>query len=411
MKNVVGFENKKYGLLGEHLPHSFSPLIHSYFAHYPYELYEVQRDKLEKWVKNNDLAGYNVTIPYKAEIMKYCDELSDTAKKIGAVNTVLKRADGTLFGDNTDYFGFSCMIAKLGIDLRGKKAVVLGSGGASKTVQTVLSEQGAKVVVISRQGDDNYDNIQKHKDAVLIVNATPVGMYPDCPKSPVDLKVFESLQAVCDLIYNPAKTALLMQAESMGIKTSNGLLMLVAQAKRAVEIFRSVEINDGLIDNFTAKIADRVLNIVLIGMPGCGKSTVGKILSEITGRAFADSDEEIYKKTGKTPAQIIENFGVEEFRSIETEVLKELSKESGRILATGGGAVTVSENYPLLVQNSKIVFIERDLSLLATEGRPLSQNLSKLYEERLPLYKAFADVVVDGNRDARAVAEDIIEVF
>ncbi len=411
MNMFIGYKEKKYGLLGEHLHHSYSPLIHSYFSRYPYELYEVQRDELEDWVKNNDLAGYNVTIPYKQEIMKYCDELSETAKKIGAVNTVVKRSDGTLFGDNTDYFGFSYMLSELNVDVKGKKAVVLGSGGASKTVQTVLKEQGAEVVVISRKGEDNYDNIEKHKDAVLLVNATPVGMYPNCPESPVDLSVFENLQGVCDLIYNPAKTDLLLQAESFGIKFLNGLLMLVAQAKRTEEIFFSKKINDDIIKNFTDKIADRTLNIALVGMPGCGKSTVGKILSEITNRAFVDSDEEIFRRTGKTPAQLIEEFGESEFRRIETEVLKDLSKESSLVIATGGGVVTVPKNLILLMQNSKIVLIERDLDLLATDNRPLSKNLSKLYNKRKILYMAFADITVDGNKDARTVAEDIIEAI
>lgn len=411
MNDMTGFSDKKFGLLGEHLPHSYSPLIHSLLADYHYELCEVERENLGNWVRNNDLAGYNVTIPYKQEIMKYCDELSETAKKIGAVNTVLKRADGTLFGDNTDYFGFYYMLSKLNLDLKDKKAVVLGSGGASRTVQTVLKEQGAEVVIISRKGEDNYDNIHRHKDAVLLVNATPVGMYPNCPFAPVDLSVFENLQGVCDLIYNPAKTEILMQAEGMGIKTLNGLSMLVAQAKKAAEIFLSENIENSLIGEITKKISRDTLNIVLIGMPGCGKTTVGKNLSEKLCREFFDSDEEIKRFTDKSPSQIIKEEGEEVFRKIENIEIWKLSKESSKVIATGGGVVTVERNKELLKQNSVVVFIERDLSLLATEDRPLSVNLTELYKARLPLYKSFADITVDGNDSAQVVAERIIKAY
>ena len=404
-------KEKKYGLLGEHLTHSFSPLIHSRFGDYPYDLYEVERDELEKWVRSNDLAGYNVTIPYKQEIMKYCHVISEGAEKIGAVNTVVKCQDGTLFGDNTDYYGFSYMLSKLPVDVGGKKALVLGSGGASKTVQTVLSELGAQVVVVSRSGQDNYHNIANHKDAYLLVNTTPVGMYPHCPCSPVDLNVFENLSGVCDVIYNPAKTQLILQAEKLGIPTVSGLPMLVAQAKRAAEIFLMKEIDNSLIEKTEKEIASTTRNIVLVGMPGSGKTTVGKLAAKILGRRFTDSDEEIERVTGTTPSEIIRSKGEGEFRRIETQVLADICKESSLVIATGGGAVTVEDNKDLLRQNSVVVFIDRNTESLATDDRPLSVNLLELYKKRLPMYNSFAHIKVDGNKSADEVAEDVIKAF
>ena len=411
MNKLTGFSEEKFGLLGEHLSHSFSPEIHSLLADYDYKLYEVERETLGDWVRNNSLKGYNVTIPYKQEVMRYCDEISERAEEIGAVNTVVRRADGTLYGDNTDYYGFSYMISELALDIKGKKAVVLGSGGASKTVQAVLSKMGADVVVVSRSGEDNYSNIEKHKDAAVVVNATPVGMYPNCPDTVVDLSVFDNLQGVCDVIYNPAKTGLLLQADELGIPCVNGLSMLVAQAKAAAEIFMSVEIDNSCIETIEKEIASKTLNIILVGMPGCGKSTVGRIIAEKLSRKFFDTDEEIKRFTGKSPSEIIKGEGEEVFRRIEQLEVWKLSKESGLVIATGGGAVTVESNRKIMHQNSVVVFIERDISLLSTDDRPLSVNLSDLYTKRLPMYESFAHTRVDGNADARDVANRIICAF
>ncbi len=406
---LKGFESRKFGLLGEKLSHSFSPRIHSALADYPYGLYEVSRDELGLFMKDNDLAGFNVTIPYKEKVMKYLDDISHRALSIGAVNTVVKREDGTLFGDNTDYDGFLFMLSQLGVDVDGRKALVLGSGGASKTCCAVLREQGAEVVVISRSGEDNYTNIAKHSDACLIVNTTPVGMYPDTEESPLSLDEFTELQGVCDLIYNPLKTRLLLQAQERGIPCVNGLSMLVSQAKRAAEIFTDMEICDTVIDEITRSIADEKENIVLIGMPGCGKSTVGKILSKMLGKTFVDTDEEIQKITGSTPAEIITMQGEAEFRRIETEILSKIMKESSLVVATGGGVVTQPCNKYIIRQNARAVFIERDIEKLATEGRPLSVNLCALYDAREALYRDFADVFADGNGDAESVAKSIRE--
>ncbi len=411
MEKLTGYKDREYALLGEHLAHSFSPQIHSLLADYPYTLCEVKRENLAKWTQENTLCGYNVTIPYKQEIMGYCTELSEEAKKIGAVNTVVRRQDGTLFGDNTDYFGFSYMLSKLSLDIKGKKALVLGSGGASKTVQTVLAEQGAQVVVVSRNGKDNYDNIETHSDAVLLVNTTPVGMYPHNLKSPVDLRLFPMLQGVCDLIYNPARTALLLQAEELGIPFENGLSMLVAQAKRAAEIFLSAEIDNSVIENIRRDIAKSTGNVVLVGMPGCGKSTVGRLVAEVLGRPFKDADEEIKNFTGKSPSAIIKEEGEQAFRTVETQVLRNLCKESGMVIATGGGAVTQKENRDILRQNGVVVFIERDVKELSTQDRPLSVNLPDLYEKRLPMYENFAHISVDGNHSAQNVAGKVMSAF
>lgn len=411
MEYVNGFAGKKFGLLGEHLSHSFSPLIHSLLADYPYALYEVDRDVLGEWVKNNDLWGYNVTIPYKTEIMKYCDEISPQAQMIGAVNTVVRRSDGTLFGENTDYFGFSYMLSSLNIDVQGAKALVLGSGGASKTVCAVLKSQGADVVVISRNGENNYHNLHLHRDAVLIVNTTPVGMYPNTGVSPVDLSIFPQCKGVCDVIYNPAKTALILQAEELGIPFVNGLSMLVAQAHRACEVFTDSSISESVIERIRREVVSRTLNIVLVGMPGCGKSTVGRLVADSLSRPFVDADEEIEKTTGRTPAQIIKEEGEPAFRLVESQILKTLCKESGMIIATGGGAVTIPENKDVIRQNSVVIFLERNISVLSTEDRPLSTDLASMYQKRLPFYKDFSHITVDGNTDAQAVAQSVVSAF
>lgn len=408
---IKGFGELRCGLLGEKLSHSFSPQIHKRLADYSYVLCEVESNKLGDWVKRAELIAYNVTIPYKQEIMKYLSELSPAAEKIGAVNTVIRRTDGTLYGDNTDYYGFSYMLDSLRIDLMGKKALVLGSGGASKTVVTVLCERGAEVVVVSRGGENNYSNIEKHSDAVLVVNATPVGMYPNVEAELIDLSVFRELRGVLDLIYNPAHTKLLLQAETMGIPSLCGLSMLVAQAKRACELFTSSEISDTAIENVCSEIEFETQNVVLVGMPGCGKSSVGRAVADTLGRPFVDCDEEIKRRTGRSPSEIITEDSQERFRQIETDVLRDLCKMSGYVIATGGGAVTREVNRDVIRCNGKVIFLERDISKLARDDRPLSVDLPKLYEKRLPLYISFSDAQVDGNTDVKTASDRVIKAF
>lgn len=402
----------KCGLLGRKLGHSYSPEIHSYLADYSYALFEKEPEEIGDFLKNGDFAGINVTVPYKKEVIPYLDELSDRAKKLGAVNTIVRRG-GKLIGHNTDYFGFEMMLRRSGLAVSGKKALVLGSGGASNTAVAVLRESGANVVVISRSGENNYENLCLHADAALIVNTTPVGMYPHTGASPLELDLFPNLEGVLDVVYNPARTKLLLDAEDRGIAAENGLLMLVAQAKEASEWFTDSPISNDKIDEIHGILRQKMENIVLIGMPGCGKSTIGAALAEKTGRTVIDADAEIVRKAGKSIPVIFVESGEEGFRAIETEVLAELGKQSGLIIATGGGCVTRERNYPLLHQNGRIFWLTREIDMLPTDGRPLSQanKLGDMYQIRKPLYERFADAVIDNNGSTEATVAQILEVL
>ncbi len=401
---------KKYGLLGEKLGHSFSPRIHSLLFGYPYELVEVPRDRLEAFFETTDLAGFNVTIPYKKEVIPFCREISPQAKAIGSVNTVVRREDGSWYGDNTDYFGFVYMVRQSGVDVSGKKAVVLGSGGASLTVQAALKDLGAEVVVISRKGPDNYNNLERHEDSALIVNTTPLGMYPNNGEAPVDLKQFPKAELVLDLIYNPARTALLLQADRLGIPAYGGLSMLVAQAKKAGEIFTGKSLPNEMTEKVLGQISAETLNLALIGMPGCGKSTIGHLLAEQTGRPFVDLDAEIVKAAGRPIPEIFAAEGEGAFRKLETQVLREFSKRSGLVIATGGGIVTTPENRDLLKQNSRVIFLKRDLDRLPTDGRPVSQSnrLEDLLAQRRPFYETWSDLQADNNGDPAETLRQIL---
>ena len=386
----------KCGLLGRKLGHSYSPQIHGLLGDYSYALFEKEPEELASFLKNGDFTGINVTIPYKKDVLPYLDELSPAARKIGSVNTIVRRADGSLFGHNSDYFGFVSLVKHSGIAVEGKKVLVLGSGGTSNMVVTALRDLGAAPVVISRSGENNYGNLHLHSDASVIVNATPVGMYPNTSVSPIDLSRFPKLDGVLDVIYNPAKTQLLLDAEKLGIPHENGLWMLVAQAKEAAEYFTGKKLSDDMIARIHHKLSRQMKNIVLIGMPGCGKSTIGNLLARKLGRKFVDADEEIIQLAGKSIPEIFAQDGEEIFREWETMALEHLGKQSGFVIATGGGCVTRQGNYPALHQNGSIVWLERDLSLLPTDGRPLSQSnrLEEMYAVRKPLYEAFADVRV-----------------
>ena len=386
----------KCGLLGRKLGHSYSPAIHAHLGDYEYRLYEKEPEELECFLRNGDFTGLNVTMPYKQAVIPYLDELTPIAHEVDAVNTIVRR-DGKLIGANTDYWGFHTMVSKSGLDLRGKKCLVLGSGGASKVAQAVLRMCMADVVVISRSGENSYQNLHLHADAAIIVNATPVGMYPQTGVSPVDLDLFPHLEGVLDVIYNPARTQLLLDAEKRGIVAMNGLLMLVAQARDAANWFTDSIIPDAKITQIHALLRAQMENIILIGMPGCGKTTVGRLLAEVCRKVFVDADEEIEKLAKKSIPAIFAEDGEEVFRRYETQVLAELGKQSGLVIATGGGCVTRAENYPLLHQNGRIFWLQRDLAALPTEGRPLSVDLEKMYQARRELYRAFADAVVDNN--------------
>ena len=402
------------GLLGEKLGHSYSPQIHAELADYDYRLYEKAPDEVEDFVRHGDWHGLNVTIPYKKTVIPFCDELSETAATIGSVNTLKRRSDGTIFGDNTDAFGFETLLTQTIPDsIKGQKALVLGTGGASVTVCAVLRRHGAEVVTISRSGENNYENLDRHADARLLVNTTPVGMYPKNGVSPVDLALFPKLACVLDVVYNPARTALLLQAEKLSIPHAGGLTMLVAQAKRSSEIFLGNTLPDGEIARITKKLASSMQNIILVGMPGCGKSTVGALLAKRLGRPLLEADAELVKTAGMSIPAIFENESEPGFRRRETATLSELGKKSGAVISTGVGCVTRADNYPLLHQNGTIIWLRRDLKKLAREGRPLSlgADLSAMYAVREPLYASFADFTVDNTGTPEETVDAILEVL
>ena len=387
----------RYGLLGKTLSHSLSPRIHQYFGDYSYELIEKTEDELTAFFQDPPVQGMNVTIPYKKTVIPFCTELDETAQRLGSVNTI--RFDGkTVRGYNTDYFGFAYLLEQADIAVAGKKVVVLGSGGASATVCGVLRDNGARtVVVISRSGEDNYNNLERHRDADVVVNTTPVGMYPETAAAPVSLDCFPCCEAVVDVVYNPLRTRLLLDAGRRGIKTANGLSMLVAQGYRAAEIFLGQPLDKGLIEKATRELEQSFRNIVLVGMPGCGKSTQAILLAEALGRQAVDSDAVVEQRAGKPIPQIFAEQGEAAFRKQEAAVVQELGKRSGLIIATGGGAILTAENRDALRQNAVVVFLEKELEDLATDGRPLSRDMAALqamYEKRLPLYRKVADVTV-----------------
>lgn len=388
---------KRYGLLGKKLSHSLSPQIHAFFGDYPYDLIEKSEEELAALFVDPPVAAMNVTIPYKKTVIPFCTELDEVAKRIGSVNTI--RFDGeAVRGYNTDYYGFSYMLKRAEISVVGKKVLVLGSGGASATVCCVLEDQQAKsVVVISRSGEHNYGNLDRHRDAEIIINTTPVGMYPETAAAPVSLSAFPNCEAVVDLIYNPLRTRLLLDAERRELKTANGLAMLVAQGHRAAEIFFNKPLDIGLIENGLRGLEQEFRNIVLVGMPGCGKSTLARLLAQTLGKEAVDTDAAVEQNAGRSIPDIFAEQGEAAFRRLEAEAVQELGKGAGKVIATGGGAILTEENRNALRQNAVVVFLERQLDTLATNGRPLSKSreaIEELYKQRLPLYREVADVTV-----------------
>ena len=405
-----GYSDKRCGLLGEKLGHSFSPMIHGELADYSYDLVELPPDEVEAFVRSDKLDAYNVTIPYKKTVMPFLDEISDEAKAIGAVNTVVRR-DGRLYGYNTDYFGFCHMLDISGIKVSGKKAMVFGTGGASVTVCAVLRDRGVRELAVISIEDNTPENLAKHTDTEIIVNATPVGMYPHNGKSPVDLSLFPKCEGVLDVVYNPARTKLLLDAEERGIASCGGLTMLVAQAAKAFEFFTGECAEDGACERITKKIEGQTKNIILVGMPGCGKSTVGRLIAKALDRPFHDADDVFTKTYEVSPADVINTEGEPTFRDMEHRIAFELGKLSGTVIACGGGVVTREENYAALHQNGTIVFLERALENLTTKGRPLSQthSVETLYNNRIDKYRRFADVTVASTEIPHRTAELIIK--
>ena len=392
----------KYGLLGKKLGHSYSKTIHEAFAPYEYELLELTEEELDSFMRARSFCAVNVTIPYKETVMKYLDFIDEAAKQIGAVNTVVNK-DGVLYGYNTDFYGLRSLLLKNGFELSGKKVLILGSGGTSKTAEAVCRSLGGEAHVVSRSGKVNYENVLSLcGDSSYIINTTPCGMYPKNEGQALSLEGFKSLEGVADVIYNPLRTKLLLEAKEKGLRHCGGLYMLVLQAVKASELFLNREFPEKTGEEVYKKLLSQKENIVLTGMPGSGKTTIGKLISKKLSREFVDTDELIVKKAGMEITEIFSKFGEAHFRALESEVIGEVSKRTGLVVATGGGAVLKKENIAALRQNGRIFFLDRPLSqIIPTADRPLSNDemaLRKRFEEREPIYKSTCDeaVFVDG---------------
>lgn len=407
----------KYGLIGEHLKHSYSCEIHAQIADYEYELHELPPSGLGGFLKKREFNAINVTIPYKQDVIPYLDEISDTAKRIGAVNTIVNR-NGRLYGDNTDFAGMLALARHIGVDMKGRKVLILGTGGASKTGHALAEYMGAEsVYYVSRSGKDgsiSYEQaVTEHSDAQIIINATPVGMFPKQDGRPIDISAFPKLEGVIDAIYNPLRTNLILDAQERGIPAEGGLYMLSAQAVHASAVFRDIPLDESLVDKAFKSVKNDKQSIVLIGMPSSGKTTVGRILSEKCGKQLADTDEYIVRKIGMPISDFFAKHGEAEFRKIEKETVAELSATGGRIIATGGGAVLDAENVRALKQNGVLVFLDRrPENLVATDDRPLASRrsaLEKLYTERYDTYCAAAELHIDANTTPEAEADAILK--
>lgn len=391
----------KYGCIGKRLTHSFSKEIHSKLADYEYELIELNEDELDTFFSKKEFKAVNVTIPYKQTVIPYLDSMSDIAKRIGAVNTIVNKG-GKLRGYNTDYYGMKALTEKAGIDLNGKKVLILGTGGTSKTARVLAEDLGAsEIITVSRTRSENHitheQAVKNHSDAEIIINTTPAGMYPDCDSEPIDISVFGRLEGVVDAVYNPLRTNLVLNAKSKGIKAEGGLYMLVMQAVVAAEKFLDTRISEEIADKVFASVFASKESIVLTGMPSSGKSTIGRLLN-VDGFTFTDTDEEIEKRCGCTIRELIDSKGEKFFRDLEAEVIKDISSKGCQIISTGGGAVLREENIHRLRRNGKIFFINADPErLYPTDSRPLSDTkdkLKRLYNERIDIYKSTADVIV-----------------
>ena len=405
---------KQYGCIGKKLIHSFSKEIHAKLADYDYDLIELTEEEIAPFFDKRGFAAINVTIPYKQTVIPYLDWVSPIASRIGAVNTIVNK-EGRLYGYNTDYYGMKALMERVGIDLTDKKVLVLGTGGTSKTARVLAADLGAsQILTVSRRKTEAYmtyeEAVRDHNDAQVIINTTPVGMYPNCEEKPVDIACFPQLEGVMDAVYNPLRTNLILDAKQRGIKAEGGLYMLVMQAVVAVEHFLDTSIPKETADRVFAEIFATKENIVLTGMPGSGKSTVGKLL-DVEGFFFVDTDTEVEKRCGCSIKELIARKGEKYFRDLETEVIREIAAQSGQIIATGGGAILREENIRYLNRNGKLFFLDADPERLqATEDRPLSdtaEKLKHLYAERIGLYRSTAHVTVpdlgEGEEEAQYI--------
>lgn len=406
----------EYGLIGEKLGHSYSQMIHARLADYRYELKEVAPERLDAFIEARNFRGLNITIPYKQAVMKHCAELSPEAMEVGSVNTLIVRPDGSLFGHNTDIDGFIYMLRRGEIDPAGAKAVILGSGGTSLTARAALTRLGAReIVTVSRKGPVDYAALYaEHADAEILVNATPVGMYPKNGASPVELDRLPKVRGVADVIYNPEKTALILAAQAKGIPAVSGLSMLVAQAREAAELFAGHAIPAGRVEDIVSEIGAQTLNLILVGMPGCGKSTLGQAVAAALQREFVDCDAEIVCRAGKSIPEIFAQDGEGAFRALESGVLADVCRGHGLVISTGGGAVLRAENRDAMRQNGRVCLIRRALALLPRDGRPLSASedaVARLWEARRAAYETAADFPVENDGTVEEAAEKIREGF
>lgn len=389
-----------YGLIGAKLGHSYSKIIHEMLGRYTYNMYSFTPEEFASFMEKDDFSALNITIPYKKAVIPYCRQVSDLAMEIGAVNTVYHR-DGKLHGTNTDYIGFLYAASSAGISFEGRKVLILGNGGTSLTVRTAVRNQGAsEILITTRRGEEgciSYEDLKDHRDVEIIINTTPVGTYPDNGGRLINLAEFPACTGVIDVIYNPFATDLLQQAAELGIPHSNGLPMLVAQATAAAEYFTGEEGFSKENPRIIASLKKEIENIVLIGMPGCGKSTIGRKLASRTGKTFVDLDKVIEQEASMTIPEIFSKYGEDHFRMLETEAAKKVGKEKGQVIATGGGVILKPENMKALSQNGRVVFMDRPLRFLATKGRPLSKDkkaLETMYEIRFPLYNKYGQVKI-----------------
>lgn len=406
----------EYGIIGEVLKHSFSKTIHETLGGYSYEIKELAKSELDSFMKDKNFKGINVTIPYKKDVIPYLDYIDDSVKTIGSCNVVVNR-DNKLYGYNTDYVGFVEMLKYFNIEVKNKRVAVLGNGGASATIQYALKVLGSKeIYVISTKVESNsysYDYLNnKLKDIDVIVNTTPVGMFPNNDKRIIDIKNFSSLESFADIVYNPLKTKTVVDAEEEGIKVATGLYMLVAQAVYGIEHFLGIEMDKEIIKNYYEKLVKQKENIVLVGMPTSGKTTIGKKVAEKLNLGFIDTDDEIIKVIKMPISEYFEKYGEKEFRKVESEVIKNLSTEQSLVIATGGGSILNNENVKNLKQNGKLYFLDRSLEkLITTSDRPLSSDrdaLTKRYNERIDIYRSVADVILDGDKTVDEVTESIL---
>lgn len=410
----------RYGLIGEKLGHSFSKDIHERIADYTFDLIPLSKEEFKTFMEKKEFTALNVTIPYKKDVIPYLDEMDEHAKAIGAVNTIVNR-DGKLKGYNTDFTGFLYMVKKHNVHMEGKKVLIIGNGGASAAIQAVVQHElaGSMVIVdvVPGNGAISYDEMfSSHLDAEIIINTSPIGMYPRIGNAPIDISMFHKCEAVLDVIYNPILTRLCFEAQEMDIKRVNGLEMLIAQAKQSVEFFLDKRIDDQIIDDIYQDMLRERCNIVLIGMPSAGKTTIGKMLENRMQKEFIDLDDIIIEKAGKSIPEIFEESGEAGFRAIETEAAIEVSKLNNKIIATGGGTIKHKVNMDYLRQNGITIFIDRDVDKLISSdpNRPLSKSsdaLAKMHAERLPLYQKYAAYVAVNNSDIESTVTEIVEAY